>query len=194
MPQDQHRIHHGDKISQHLRVDLDVQWAYDRAETPDAEPQQQFFQVFVRQQQHAAAFHDAAALKQARDRGRDSIEFAECDGGSGIQIDDRGLGPIAVAIQGEQFPNGAIRDAGNMMAEYVRHDGLMPQSYGPRCLHSTGHLSCTIWSNLRRFLKRPTATGTSANNFASSILVRRPPATTCSPITNTSRTESPVAL
>src|SRR6266478_6058150 len=172
MPQNQHRIHHGDKVSQHLRVDLDVQRAYDRAETPDAEPQQQFFQVFVRQQQHAAAFRDAAALKQAR---------------------DRGLGRVAVAIQGEQFPNGAIRDAGNMIAEYVRHDGLMPQSYGPRCLHSTGHLSCTIWSNLRRFLKRPTATGTSANNFASSILVRCPPATTCSPITNTSRTESPVA-
>src|SRR5262249_45282703 len=123
-PKDQHRLHRRDEVSQYLRVDLDVKRAHHRAETPDTKPQQQLFQTFDGQQQHAAAFRNAAAFEQACDLGRDPVKLAECDGGSGTQIDDRGLGWIAVAVVTEQVGDGAIRDAGNVIAEYAGHDGL----------------------------------------------------------------------
>src|SRR5262252_512554 len=128
VPEDQYRIHRQGKVGQYLCVDFDVERAHDRTETPDTEPEQQLFQIFIGEQKHAAALTDAAALEQRRNVGRDLIELTERDRGSGFQIDDRGLRRIAVAVLREQLRDWAVRDTGNMITEYAVHVDLMSAS------------------------------------------------------------------
>ncbi len=80
-----------------------------------------FSRILVRQQQHAAAFADAAALERGADVGHDLVERAEADARASIEIDDRGLVRIARAIIRQQIGDRLIRDAELMIAEYVCH-------------------------------------------------------------------------
>ena len=62
-----------------LLVHLQIERADHRADPPGAEPDQQHFQIAVRQQQDAAALLDAAALQVGGDVDGDAVELAERD-------------------------------------------------------------------------------------------------------------------
>ena len=76
---DQRRIERRGQRDHLLFVDLEIERADHRADPPDAEPDQQLFQILVGEQQHAAAFVDAAALQIRRDVDRNPVELAERD-------------------------------------------------------------------------------------------------------------------
>src|SRR5689334_10599118 len=81
-----------------------------------------------------------------------------------------------------------ISAAANTQLHAIRHGG--GKDFG-RGRHVTGQRSWTISFMRKRCEKRPTARGICVYSSLSSIRVQRPSFTTCSPATNTWRTESP---
>jgi len=122
--QDQRRIDRTRQLRHHLLVDLDIERTDHRSDPPCAEPDQEFFETFIGEQQNAAALCYSLTLEKSRDVDRYLVEFAECDRGLLIEIDDRDFTRIARLVFGEQLGNRLVRNTKLMVSENARHTDL----------------------------------------------------------------------
>src|SRR5262249_49477253 len=79
------------------------------------------FEVLVGEKEHPAAFADAARLERRSDVGDGPIEVAEADRRVLVEIDERELVGIALAVCGEEIGDRPIRYLRPMLAEHVTH-------------------------------------------------------------------------
>src|SRR5262249_23429515 len=116
--------HGGDRAREggdQRRVELDIERGDDRAQAPGGQPEQEVFEVLVGEKEHTARFADAARLERRGDIDDRPIELTKADRGVLVEIDDRELVGIALAVSGEEIGDRSIGYLRPMWAEHVTH-------------------------------------------------------------------------
>ena len=92
----------GEQFADMRRVHLDVERADHRAEAPDAEPDDQLLQAFLGEQADPVPGPYIPLGEEVGDPVRGVVEPREVDIPAGVEVDDRGLGGMAVVVAREQ--------------------------------------------------------------------------------------------
>ena len=150
------------KIGNQRRIELDVE-ARRPHRAPSRRPDQELFEVLVGRRSTRLPFANAVRLECRGDIGDRSIGLAEADRRVLVEIDDRELAGIALAVCGEEIGDPADSQyLRPMWAEHVTHGVslaviLLREPAARARHHATGQRSCTIASMFKRFPKRATA-------------------------------------